>query len=85
MITDARSSRSEAAPVSLSPPSLVTRLYALKARAIASLVTWARAQGAAAVYRELARLSDAELRHRGLSRGTLARDVCEACSRPSTR
>jgi hypothetical protein len=81
MITDARFSRSETAPAFLPRPSLATRLHALKAHAIAWLVTYARAQGAAAVYRELSRLSDAELRHRGLSRDTLARDVCEACSR----
>jgi hypothetical protein len=38
---------------------------------------------AASVYEELSRLSEAELRRRGLSRDTLARDVCDACgSRP---
>jgi hypothetical protein len=31
---------------------------------------------AAAVYEDLSRLSDVELLRRGLSRGTLARDVC---------
>jgi hypothetical protein len=31
---------------------------------------------AAAMYEQLSRLSDAELQRRGLSRSTLARDVC---------
>jgi hypothetical protein len=34
---------------------------------------------AAAKYEELSRLADAELRRRGLSRSTLARDVLAAC------
>ena len=37
---------------------------------------------AAATYEQLARLSDAELHCRGLSRATLGRDVCEALDRP---
>jgi hypothetical protein len=36
---------------------------------------------AAALYDELRGLSDAELQRRGLSRDTLARDVCQACDR----
>jgi hypothetical protein len=36
---------------------------------------------AAALYEELSRLSDAELRRRGLSRASLARDVLAACDR----
>ena len=36
---------------------------------------------AAAVYEQLARLSDAELQRRGLSRATLASDICQACDR----
>lgn len=36
---------------------------------------------AAAVYEQLSKLSDAELRRRGLSRATLARDVCADCDR----
>jgi hypothetical protein len=38
---------------------------------------------AAARYEELSRLSDAELRRRGLSRATLARDVLAAWNRPA--
>lgn len=34
---------------------------------------------AAVAYEQLSRLSDAELHRRGLSRATLARDVCQAC------
>jgi hypothetical protein len=36
---------------------------------------------AAAMYEQLSGLSDAELMHRGLSRGTLAQDICAACDR----
>jgi hypothetical protein len=36
---------------------------------------------AAAMYEQLSRLSGAELQRRGLSRETLARDVCAACDR----
>jgi hypothetical protein len=46
---------------------------------------WLRAcadyYAAAADYEDLARLSDAELARRGLSRDTLARDVCSRCER----
>ena len=34
---------------------------------------------AATIYEQLARLSDAELHRLGLSRATLARDICQAC------
>jgi hypothetical protein len=40
---------------------------------------------AAATYEQLSRLSDAELRRRGLSRDTLARDVCAACESAAAR
>ena len=36
---------------------------------------------AAAAYEDLARLSNAELDRRGLSRDTLARDICSTCER----
>ncbi len=46
------------------------------------LVAWIKACGdyyaAAALYEQLSALSDAELTRRGLSRATLARDVCAA-------
>ena len=40
---------------------------------------------AAALYEQLRGLSDAELSHRGLSRDTLARDVCQTCDRAGCR
>jgi hypothetical protein len=40
---------------------------------------------AAAMYEQLSRLSNAELHKRGLSRDTLARDVCQSCDRTSDR
>ena len=71
---------------SLSPPnshplprsSLAGRLGALKAHGAAWIETCADYYDAAAVYDQLSRLSDAELRRRGLSRTTLARQICEA-------
>ncbi len=43
------------------------------------IAAWATAcadhYAAAAMYEQLSRLSDAELKHRGLSRDTLARDI----------
>jgi hypothetical protein len=39
---------------------------------------------AAAIYEQLSGLSDAELHKRGLSRDTLARDVCECCDRTAS-
>jgi hypothetical protein len=36
---------------------------------------------AAALYEDLARLSDDELKRRGLDRATLARDICSICER----
>ena len=40
---------------------------------------------AAAMYEQLGRLSNAELHKRGLSRDTLARDVCQSCDRTADR
>jgi hypothetical protein len=49
------------------------------------IVVWVRTcadyYDAAAAYEQLSRLSNAELQRRGLSRETLAREVCEACER----
>ena len=48
------------------------------------VATWLRTcadhYAAAAMYEQLAGLSDAELRRRGLSRGDLGRHACEVCS-----
>ena len=40
---------------------------------------------AAAMYEQLSRLSNAELHKRGLSRDTLARDLCQSCDRTANR
>jgi hypothetical protein len=40
---------------------------------------------AAAMYEQLSALSNAELARRGLSRATLAHDVCAACDRDAKR
>lgn len=49
------------------------------------LIAWVTACGeayvASAMYEDLSRLSDAELRRRGLSREDLAREVHKACER----
>jgi hypothetical protein len=49
------------------------------------LVTWANScadyYAAASMYEQLSRLSNAELHKRGLSRDTLARDLCQSCDR----
>jgi hypothetical protein len=45
------------------------------------LATAADYYTAAAVYEQLSRLSDGELQRRGLSRATLASDICQACDR----
>jgi hypothetical protein len=53
------------------------------------IATWAGTcadyYAAAAMYEQLSALSDAELMRRGLSRATLARDVCAACDRIQSR
>ena len=51
------------------------------AKMTAWFATCAGYHAAAGVYEELSRLSDAELKRRGLSRDTLARDVCESSER----
>lgn len=49
------------------------------------LATWVRACGnayvASAIYEDLSRLSDAELKRRGLNRENLARDAFKSCER----
>ncbi len=53
------------------------------------IVTWATTcadyYAAATMYEQLSRLSDPELERRGLTRATLARDVCDNCDRTNTR
>ena len=61
-------------------PSVGAVLGDLKAHLAASIETCADYYEAADMYEQLSKLADAELRRRGLSRATLARDVCAACS-----
>ena len=53
------------------------------------LITWANScadyYAAAAMYEQLSKLSNAELHKRGLSRDTLARDLCQSCDRTAGR
>ena len=64
--------------------NLVAEQYAL-ASFWSDLITWLRTcadyYDAAMTYEDLSRLSNAELERRGLSRDTLARDVCAPCER----
>ena len=60
-------------------PSIGGLLAGLKAHLVASIKIGADYHKAAAMYEQLSKLGDAELRRRGLSRATLARDVCAAC------
>jgi hypothetical protein len=55
-------------------------LAGLKAHLDASIKIGADYHKAAAMYEQLSKLAEAELRRRGLSHATLARDVCAACS-----
>jgi len=57
------------------------RVRPIASRTSAWIETCADYYAAAATYEQLARLSDAELHRRGLSRATLGRDVCEALDR----
>jgi hypothetical protein len=68
-------------------PSLFLRSsFGPLAQRIADWVTTAADYNeAAAMYERLSRLSDAELKRRGLSRTTLARDICKSCDRTADR
>ena len=57
-------------------------VQAMRIRLVAWAKTCADYFAAVAMYEQLAALSDAELNRRGLSRATLARDVCAAHDRP---
>jgi hypothetical protein len=61
-------------------PSLRLRSKALWCRKKEWIMVALNHYGAAVAYEQLSRLSDAELRRRGLSRETLARDVVEAAA-----
>jgi hypothetical protein len=76
--TEAAASSESAAPVS-------DWIKAMGQRVSAWASTCADYYNAAALYDQLRGLSDAELRRRGLSRDSLARDVCHACDGPVWR
>lgn len=65
--------------------SLASGLKSLCQRVAAFATACADNYAAAALYDQLRGLSDAELGNRGLSRDTLARDVCGACDRIACR
>jgi hypothetical protein len=67
------------------PPAQVGRVEAFRTHLAAWIETCADYYNAAALYDRLSGLSDAELHRRGLSRATLARDVCDACASPTAR
>ena len=60
-------------------------IKALRQRIAACASTCADYTAAAGLYEQLRGLSDAELQRRGLSRDTLARDVCKFCDRAACR
>lgn len=62
-------------------PSLSNRFKSIAQWMSAWMNTCADYSAAAALYEEMSRLSDVELQRRGFSRGTLARDICNACDR----
>jgi len=53
------------------------KTHHLRARIVAALDAWAAARADAALYAALSKMSDAELRNLGLSRGELYRSVHE--------
>jgi hypothetical protein len=61
-----------------SASTLAERISSARKRIADWLTTAANYYTAAAVYEQLSRLSDAELHRRGLSRTTLAADICQA-------
>jgi hypothetical protein len=58
---------------------LADSIASLGSRIADWLATSAEYYAAAAIYEQLCRRSDAELQRRGLSRASLARDICQAC------
>jgi hypothetical protein len=68
-----------------SASSLPSSIKLLSQRLAIWVNTCADYWAAAALYDELRGLSDAELRRRGLSRDTLARDVCASCDKTAGR
>jgi hypothetical protein len=70
-----------AAPRPASTSTFAERVFSARRRIADWLATASDYYTAAALYERLSRLSDAELQRRGLSRTTLAADICQACER----
>jgi hypothetical protein len=81
MTTQAGHSPSDTELLETSQPSLGARFGAFKTHVAAWIATCVAYYEAAALYEQLSRLSNAELHRHGLSRDTLARDVCDAYER----
>ena len=79
MTAQARFSQTSSDSFRTSVRSLGPRLKVLRAHVAAWVTTCADYYDAATLYDELSVLSDAELHRRGLSRATLASDVCKSC------
>ena len=76
---------SKADIASSSNPSLPGWVGPFARRMLGWLNTCSSYFAAAAIYDEMRGLSDAELKRRGLSRDTLARNICESCDREQPR
>jgi hypothetical protein len=85
MTAQARLSLATGEPLGTPRRSPGAHLGALRSHLAAWVGTCADYYQAAALYGELSGLSDAELQRRGLSRATLARDVCDACGSTAER
>ena len=75
----------DAVPPTQTADSLSSSIKSLAQRVTMWVNTCADYYAAAALYEQLGKLSDAELHRRGLSRDTLARDLCQACNRTADR
>jgi hypothetical protein len=79
-------SRIDATCIVAVPPTKTAAALSSSIKSLARFfITWMSAcadyYAAATMYEQLSKLSNAELRRRGLSRDTLARDVCQCCDR----
>jgi hypothetical protein len=74
---------SEAIRIATTAPLRSSPLRSLCAKIAGCIRRWADHWAAAAVYEDLSRLSDTQLKHRGLSRDILARDANPQCNRNS--
>jgi hypothetical protein len=85
MASLAQPSDMEAHSPAQSAPQLSGWMKSVGQRIATAASTCADYYAAAALYEQLRSLSDAELKQRGLSRDTLARDVCQTCDRTDCR